>query len=347
MMPSSNDVTIAFVPRETVSQTLECLERLIELTPGPYDLIAVVAGYPADLVAATRQCLDAVGGELIEFSDYITPNEARSAALAKTDTDYIAFVDHDVHVAENWLAPLVACARETDAAIVTPLIFEREPLFTYLHMVGGEAGVDPLPSGRNTYREIHAHAHEAMAGVADPIRRHATELAEFHAVLVETGWLRSVGGLDLEILSVCEHWDMCITAARTGRSIYVEPESKVTYVPVKQVTPEDARWFALRWSKAWTRRSLSRLSEKYDIDTDDRSFDGLRAFLRVHRSRIHQKAQRKINKVVGRRATRFLMKRVVAPAMEVAGRRQLNQDLAGWQRQHSEFIRTHGIGNQS
>lgn len=347
MLPDTNDVTIAFVPRETVSQTPECLERLIALTPRPYDLVTVVAGYPVDLVAAIRQRLDIVDGQLIEFPHYVTPNEARNAALAKTTSKYIVFVDHDVHVAENWLAPLVACARETNAAIVSPLIFEREPLFTLLHMVGGEAGVDPLPSGLNAYRESHYHAHEAFSDVAEPITRHPTGLAEFHTVLVETQWLRSVGGLDPELLSICEHWDMCIAAERTGRSIYVEPESKVTYVPVKRVTPEDARWFTLRWSKAWADDSVSRIAKKYDISPEDPSFDGLRIFLRQHRGYRYGPIEKKINNLVRRRAGRFLTKHVVRPVVELSQNAQLKQDLAVWRKKYDETPSPYDFDNQS
>lgn len=331
-MPTANDVTIAFVPRETVSQTLECLERLIELTPRPYDLVAVVAGYPADLVAAIRQRVENVDGHLIEFPHYVTPNEARNAALASSSSRYIVFVDHDVHVAENWLAPLVACARETGAAIVSPLIFERKPLLTYLHMVGGEAGVDPLPSGLNAYRDIHHHAHKTVSSVGEPITRHPTGLAEFHTVLVETQWLAGVGGLDPKLLSVSEHWDMCIAAQRTGRSIYVEPDSKVTYVPVSRVTPQDARWFAVRWSKAWSEDSLSHLARKYDISPQDPSFNGLRGFLRRHRNYRYLPLEKKIARFLGKRAGRFITKRLVQPVVELSQDAQLRKDLAAWRK---------------
>ena len=346
-MPETNDATIGFVPRETVSQTLGCLDRLIALTPRPYDLVAVVAGYPSGLVEAVRQRLEPVGGRLIEFAHYVTPNEARNAVLAKARTDYIAFIDHDVHVAENWLAPLVACARETGAAIVSPVIFEREPLFTWLHMVGGEARVDPLPSGRNAYHERHVHAHKPLAEIAEPITRHETGLAEFHTVLVETGWLRSVGGLDPGLLSVFEHWDMSVAATSSGRTIYVEPESKVTYVPVTRVTSEDARWFALRWSEAWAEKSILRVAGKYDIPPQDSSFDGLHGFLRTHRGYRYIPVEKKIGSLVGRRAARWLTKHVAVPVMEMSQRPQMERDLALWREQRNEFVSRQDFVDQS
>lgn len=336
-MNSPPAATVAFVPRETVSQTIGCLDRLIEKTSSPHDLVAVVAGYPAEVTAQVRDRVELAGGRLIEFSSFVTPNEARNAALAAARTRYIVFVDHDVYVADGWLEPLLECARETGAAIVSPLIFEGEPMFTRLHMAGGEARVIPLSSGCNDMRDLHHEAHERFADISEPLRRKQTELIEFHTALVETDWLRAAGGLDPELRSLAEHWDMCIQAARDGRSIYLEPRSHVNYSPPSRLMPEDVRWFNLRWSDDWSNRSIGRLVEKYDIAPDVPAIADMRNFLKSHRRHRFAPARKRIGSVLGKRAGRYIAFKIIKPLVDLRERSTLRRDLAAWQQQRIAY----------
>lgn len=321
--------TVAFVPRETVSATLASLDTLLARTPPPYDLVAVVAGYPENVRRGVRDRVEAAGGTLIDLPSYATPNEARNAALAAAKGDYTAFVDHDVFVAEGWLAALVRCAVETGAAIVGPLTFEGRPMFDRIHMMGGEAKV-VRQAGRNRYVEVHHHAHEAVGRLAEPPTRRRTDLVEFHAALVETAWLHGAGGLDPDLLSLSEHWDMCIAAKADGREIWVEPASRVTYAPPGRLSREDARWFSVRWSDEWNDRSIERLARKHGIAADDGSLDGLRRFARDHRRHRFAPLRGRLAGFVGRRAARLLVHGIAQPLVELCERPRVRRDLARW-----------------
>ena len=299
-LPFSMETTVAFVPRETVSRTVPALRDLLRNTPAGAQMIAVLAGFPQTIKDEVADLLENVGGEIIDGPTLLPPNHARNLALEKARGRYIAFVDNDVTVAENWLPALVDCARETGAAIVGPLTFEGHPGFRRIHMAGGEIGAPALGNGLHGYREIHHHAHSLLENVAGPIARSETGLVEFHAVLVETEWLRSQGGLDPGLLSVSEHWDMCFTAARQGRLIFIEPESRVNYEPPRQLTPEDIRFFNLRWSMAWCARSLERLAEKHRIAP--RELRGVRRFVIEHRMHRFSCLKRNLRKRFGRLA---------------------------------------------
>lgn len=331
----NSSVTVAFVPRETISQTLEMLDTLIAHTEPNFTLIVVAAGYSADLVKALRERVDVVGGRLIEFAAFVTPNEARNAALDLAETDYIAFVDNDVHVDRNWLPPLVACACETGAAIVSPLIFELEPLFSRLHMAGGEARIIARPEGGNIYHDVHHEAHAQDDGCGSAGERRQTELAEFHAVLVDVAWLRSVGGLDPNLLSVSEHWDMCITAVRTGREVFLEPRSRVNYVPPAKPTRDDLRWFAVRWSHEWNEQSIAHLCRKYEMNPEEGSFEGMRWFLNFHRTHRFTSARRSIVRLLGQRLGRAVFNRLALPVLEGLEKPRVRRDLARWEAQRN------------
>ena len=143
-------ITIAFVPRETINQTVECLATLIEHTPEPFHLIAVTGGYPQAVVDEMKPLVDACGGELLAFDHFLTPNEARNEALERTDTDKIVFVDHDAFVTPNWLDPLVECASETSAAVVGPLLFEGPKGQDASIWLAGKPTSSRMPMARQT-----------------------------------------------------------------------------------------------------------------------------------------------------------------------------------------------------
>lgn len=311
------------------------LNVLIEHAGQPFDLIVVTGGYPADLVAALRSRVDAVGGRTIELPAYVTPNEARNAALEITKTDYIVFLEHDVHIDGNWLPPLLACARETGAAIVSSLIFELEPLFTRLHMVGGEARVIPKPKGGTIYHDVPYEIGVNDEVMIASIERRRTELADLHSVLVEVAWLRSVGGLDPDLLSLSEHWDMCIAAAQTGREIYLEPLSRANYVPPTKPTADDVRWFSVRWSNEWNDRSIARLCDKYGMDANEGSFAGVHEFLKGHRQHRFIPLQRKFTRYMGSSVGRYVFNRFARPIFEILEKPRIRRDLRRWEAQRN------------
>ena len=336
--------TIAFVPRETVSQTLDCLDCLLEKTSRPYDLVVVVGGYPDSLTSAIRERVSRARGRLIEFACHVTPNEARNAALSTVRTRYIVFVDHDVFVSEGWLEPLVRCAEETGGTLVSPVVFEGRPMFARLHMVGGAARVKPLPSGANEYIEVHDDAHLDLSATDLPSGAKQTELIEFHTALMETEWLRSIGGLDPDLHSLAEHWDICITAARDGRTIYVEPESRVNYTPPKRLTRDDIRWFNIRWSNCWNSRSMERLAEKYDLEPGWAR--NTLIFLKGHRRHRFAPMRKHLGSLFGDEVGRLLAYKVMKPLAELLERPQLQRDLAKWKDARTDRGRAHPRADQ-
>lgn len=326
------DVTVAFVPRETVSLTIANLETLLQCTDLPFDLVCVDPGYPAPIGARLRELAQGVGGTTIGFDGFVTPNQARNAALKDTRTPYIVFVDNDATVEKGWLAPLLRAAVDNQAAIVTPLIFERYPQFRFVHMAGGECRLEKLDNGRNAVVDTHHHAgrdtvNEPVEFVAGP-----TELAEFHTVLVETAFLRELGGLDSGLHSVHEHWDMCLQARLGNRPIWFEPRSRVTYSPPRHVMKDDLRYFEIRWCDELFEASMARIAEKYFVDRRDGGLSGVRRFHRNHQSHRYAVTRRWLTPLVGNNTARRIVRDVVRPVHKRLRGGALARELADWKR---------------
>ena len=171
-------------------------------------------------------------------------------------------VDNDVIVSPEWLGPLIGCAEETGACLVSPLFCQGRPFHEFVHSAGGQCQIVDRREGPR----IERHIQDAMqrqgrpSGQARPyLGRSETELVEFHCVLARTDTFKRLGPLDEEILNTREHIDLSLAVREAGGTVYFEPTSIVTYL-------HDER---LHWSDEWLGLSLKRFQEKWNVVEDE------------------------------------------------------------------------------
>jgi GT2 family glycosyltransferase len=255
--------TIVVVPRDHFGDTEESLESLFENTEAPFDLVVVDGASPPATAAYLRDQAARRGFRLIRTEHPLSPNRARNLGAAGVRTPFLVFLDNDVVVAPGWLGPLVACAEETGASVVGPLNFEGRPLHTRVHFSGGEARVEVRGEGGRAERHLVDRIDkEAVA------ERRPTGCAEFHCMLVRTADFERVGGLDEGMLSTRENLDFCMAIAAAGGTVYLEPRSRITYLPPAPLRVSDLPFFALRWSDAWDLASFQHLRDKWGLAED-------------------------------------------------------------------------------
>jgi len=237
----ATDVTIVVVPRDHFSDTKESLESLFAFTP-PCPLIYVDGGSPPKIAHYLREQASARPFTLLRYDYYLTPNQARNIGAERATTRYLVFVDNDVIFAPDWLQSLVDAADATGAAAVAPVYYEKRPFLQEVHFVGGDARIDVTKQGGRESRHLVDRIHKFPV----PASRAATGAAEFHCVLVRTDALRRVGGLDENLLSTRENIDFCLALREAGEQIFVEPRSRITYLPPEPLELSDVPFFALR-----------------------------------------------------------------------------------------------------
>lgn len=322
--------TIAFVFRERLSSTIGSLEHLIDKTPRPYELICVDAGSPPSIASRLRELASQHQFTLVRSEDYLTPNESRNLALQQVRTRYVVFVDNDVRVGENWLAPLVRCADETGAWLVGPLYMQSLRGEPRVHMFGGIVRVRD-DEGRPAYREKHEMQHSFLKE-GNRLERQPTELIEFHTVLMNMDAYRTLGPLDERLFNSSEHADLSLAVTKAHKAIYLEPASVITYQIPDGLEAVDRAFFALRWSEAWTQATLDRLSEKYAIPRDEFGLRRIGTWVRRHRQRVLAAypcirswfgvaTQEQFRRWFGRPLERRLNLRHYPPSKYVAGRK--------------------------
>ncbi|MES1021717.1 glycosyltransferase [Gloeocapsa sp. BRSZ] len=265
-------VTIVVAPRERFSYTRESLESIYEHTQTPFKLVYVDGGSPSRIKSYLEAQAREKNFQLIRTEYYLSPNHARNLGLAEVNTKYVVFIDNDVVVTPGWLQKLVECAETTNATIVSPLICQHLPLHEIVHCAGGESGVRVENKNGNLRRRIIEKIYFQGRKVADirpKLQRSETGLAEFHCMMVRTDIFAQVGKLDEKLLNTKEHVDFCIVVNDAGGSVYLEPDSLVTYVPAIPLEWTDIPFYMLRWSDAWELASLHHLRNKWNLTEDD------------------------------------------------------------------------------
>ncbi|MEL6552776.1 MAG: glycosyltransferase [Cyanobacteria bacterium J06621_11] len=271
LAPKTDDlpeVTLVVVPRERFSCTQASLESLYAHTRVPFNLVYVDGNSPSPVKEYLESQSKTRNFELVRTEQYLFPNHARNIGLSRVKTPYLVFVDNDIIVSPGWLEALLTCSKETDAAVVGPLMCQDEPVHEIVHFAGGESHVWVDKLGRRRLREKMYKQGKRVEDVLPTLTRTPTELAEFHCVLIRHSVFEQLGPLDEQMMNTKEHLDFCMTVAELGEAVYFEPASVVTYVPGPPLERSDLVYYMLRWSDEWTLNSLHHFRDKWEVAED-------------------------------------------------------------------------------
>ncbi|MEM7708993.1 MAG: glycosyltransferase [Pseudomonadota bacterium] len=257
-------VTIVISPRERFSLSERALDAIYEHTSLPFDLIYVSGGLPPQVLTMLQRASADKGFELIHSRRFLAPNEARNLAIPKVKSEYVVFLDNDALVAPNWLEHLLACAEETQAALVGPLYMIHEFERATIHMAGGR--LTPMEEDGRKYLIDEQYLYDTPVAKADMrLKRRKVEYVEFHCMLARMSLFDQIGLLDPKLYNLHEERDFCLAAIEAGGEVYIEPRSIVTYVPPPPCQWWDLPYFMLRWSEEWSVSSVRLFNKKWDV----------------------------------------------------------------------------------
>lgn len=285
------DVTIVVPPRDRFSRSRHSLESIYRNTDHPFDLVYVDGNSPSYLRSYLEAEAQRRGFRLIRTDRYLTPNQARNIGLKEVETPYVAFVDNDVELTPGWLTHLVACAEETGAWAVAPLIFEGPLEKEVIHIFGGTAEFSEN-DGVRTFHEEHLFNGQVLADVQQQMRRSVTGFAEFHCVLIRKEVFDRLGPCDEAYLSLEEHLDLSLLIRQAGGTIYAEPLARAAFPYDLLLDRYDIEYARLRWSDDWNRRSTAHFVEKWKLDPADPWAEQSTAWGNGHRNHLERLRRR-------------------------------------------------------
>lgn len=299
-MRADAEATIVVVPRERFSRSIEALETIYRNTAEPFELICVDGNSPGPVRRRLAEQAGRHGFTWLRHDRFLIPNAARNIGLARARTEYVVFIDNDVIVTPGWLRHLLACARETGAALVIPLFLEGRPQDGIVHMAGGIARIESA-GGRRRLKNVHRLSGRRLGQVGGGLRREPTGSIEYHCLLARRAIFDVLGPLDEQIPSVWEHVDLALSVQQAGGAIYFEPRAVVSYDSAGGLKWYDARYFALRWSDAWGRTSIDRFARKWQLPEDDRDVRYMYAYSAAYRRRFLRRLLPRDPVILGRR----------------------------------------------
>ncbi|MEM1256050.1 MAG: glycosyltransferase [Cyanobacteria bacterium P01_H01_bin.21] len=283
----SPSITLIVAPRERFSYIQPSLESIYKHTKLPFELIYIDIDSPRYLRHYLAKSAAEKNFTLLRAKRFLSPNQVRNLGLSYATTDYVLFIDNDIHVSPGWLEKLWKCAQETDAAVVAPLVCVGKPLHERILMAGGEIRIFHEKDGQQEYRRLYKKCHlvnRSATLMKRQMHRRPCDYAEMSCMLVKRNIFDQIGTLDENLLNSREHLDFCLSVAQTGGTIYCEPASVVTYVPEAPRRWSELLYFMLRWSDAWEADSLIYFQKKWALDID-------RDFMMCFRHLGHQRHQ--------------------------------------------------------
>ncbi|MGH7768748.1 MAG: glycosyltransferase family 2 protein [Candidatus Binatia bacterium] len=311
-------VTIVVVPRERFSFAARSLQSIYEQSDIPFRLVYVDGGSPSSVRRYIERQAEERGFELIRTEHYLSPNQARNLGLQRVKSKYVVFIDNDVIVAPGWLAPLVQCAEETGAAVVSPLNCEGEPAHEVIHFAGGECHVRVEETAELKSRHMVdkiSRQGQRLPDVRDQLKRERTEVAEFHCLMARTGIFDKIGPFDEGMLSVRENLDFCLMVTQAGGTVYFEPTSIITYLGGCALDWSDIPFYVVRWSDEWTLASLHHFRDKWDL-SEDAYFAWQYKTLGAWRRKVYLVQNTLLRRVPSHRI-RLLLEKLVFPVEEL------------------------------
>ncbi|MEA5464942.1 glycosyltransferase family 2 protein [Leptothoe sp. PORK10 BA2] len=269
LQPAS--ITLVVVANEHFSYAQKSLESIYKHTKIPFELVYVDAGSPKYVQNYLIREATQKGFTLLRTNHFLSPNQARNIGLSRVTTDYVVFINNDIHVSPGWLGSLWQCAKETDATIVCPLTCVGKPLHDRVYMAGGEARVFTAKQNGQTHRRLyekHFLANRKVSIIKHQLYRRTCEFAELSCLLVRRDIFEQVGYLDEKLLSSQQDMDFCLSVAQVGGRMFCEPTSVVTHSSEASYHWSDMAYAMLRWSDAWEVESLMHFQQKWELDMD-------------------------------------------------------------------------------
>jgi GT2 family glycosyltransferase len=275
-------VTVVITERERHSLAEATIESIVSNTAPPYRLIYLDSCSPDWLRARLALRSGEWGLKVIRFDEPLWPQDARKRVASSIETDYVVFIDNDVQVEAGWLDALVACADETGAGVVGPLYLWGDGIKpATIHMAGGVL-TETSAAGSRVLEETHSLFNADPQQVSDRLFRQPCDFVEYHCMLIRTELLRDGTLLDAKFRCVHEHIDTALSVRQRGYPVFLEPSSRVNYLAFAEYMLDDLPLFRKRWSSTEAEGDIDTFCRKWNVANDDRSFGGLRQFLRDH-----------------------------------------------------------------
>lgn len=277
-------VVAVMTVRERYTNTLRSLQSLrAQLQHGEAIILAVDDHFPPVLLQEIEAAALAV--TIRRFSGQWRQNEIRKPIVAELAADHVIFIDNDVILADNAIAELLRCARETAAGIVGAAITWGEKPFATVHFAGGRLDLVPDDAGLSLVEE-HVHAGLPVTALETMEPFLPTGFAEFHLQVMSRAALQLPRVLDPKLRNVHAHLGDALACRAHGLTVYIATRAIGHYNHRTPLMACDMPRFGFTWDLAAVEESLAHFSTTWGVPDTGANFGGLRGYVTNHRDAI-------------------------------------------------------------
>jgi len=284
---------------------------LFQNLPAGTPVMFVDGGSPPAVRDVLQRSAEQWGFELLRREAFTSANQARLLALERLSVSYLLCVENDVRLAPGCAEALVAAAERQRADVVVPLVLEENDRgHQLIHLAGGTCRL------RRTWGGMRLHVREHQwhrALKQQPSEPCATELAEYHALLLRTSFARAHPLHDAAIESLPEVLDFSLAVQRFGGRCWLEPAAVAVFLTPAWVLDANRPLFAHRWSDRIQRRGIARFRRKWGLGPWSWVLGSQLSWVVAHRSLIRSGA---LHRHFSLEVYGLLNRRLLAPIQE-------------------------------
>lgn len=227
-------ITVICVTRHGHGTTSIALENFLHEQRVPVRFVIADIGSPTPVARQLATLADRQRAvEYLRFEPFVSRQQARMAAVERVTTEYTMLLDNNILLNPGGLACLLETARETNAALVTPVIVTQGGS---IHFSGSRAAYQRRL--KNWYRSRPEVTQHLLCPVRTPLRRAKLraidiDYVESHCALAVTSQLRQPGVLEETMHNAhTMFYAGCYLRRQYGARVYFQPKAVASIVPM-------------------------------------------------------------------------------------------------------------------
>jgi GT2 family glycosyltransferase len=311
--------SVVVAPRERLTSLPGSLRSLFATLPSDLHVVVVEGGTPDETRAELRRLATDRPFDLVSLPYMVKSNEARNLGVTRTSSEYVIIADNDIEYEPGWFEALAEHALANRSDVASPLVCIGPPAATVIHQAGGRLEASRV-DGEVRLGEVQRLMDVPLADV-DQLPGIASDICEFHCILVRRSLFDEMGGLD-ERLVTREHIDFAMRALVLNAKVTFCERAVVTYMARDVFDSVDLRYHLFRWADRFVVESLDAFESTWGVSVDRDMFRY--AWAAKHRARAAETTYPRLRRILGKERFRKwvvarLERRVVDEQLRLRG----------------------------
>jgi hypothetical protein len=254
-------ITIGFIPRDRFCKAPESMASILQHTREPFQLIVVDPEMPRRFRDPLMQKLDGRSGvTILSVPSSTRSNAARNLVLERAEGEFVALIENDCIVEEDWLGHLVRACQEHPADAAAPLLLEPRGAADKVHFDDRLGSLRRRSDGRV---EIVAR-HTPLESDRMATRRRI-DFVEMHCLLFRRSVFDRIGPFDVTQHGGRAEVDISLALWSAGVPTVLEPKSRVTFSAPPPVYPEERDYYLQYWDLAGTQADHRTIESRWNL----------------------------------------------------------------------------------